>query len=142
MNQNSLNLPPLDNPEGYLTVNIAGREPILIPYMDYVTVDQITEILELQDGLQNASTPKESMAATVALLSALGLNIVNILPAGHLMKIMEAWQQGPGDLGESDGSRTFLEPTELQSSTSSSATVSGSEISDDLLDLEAEDDPA
>lgn len=131
-NQRTLTLPPLDNPEGHLKVEISGQEPFLIPFMDYVTVDQVGEILDMQDALQEAASPKESMAATISLLSALGLTIVHSLPAGHLLAIMEAWQKGPGDSGEFDGSETTpSEPTALPLSTSSSATGSGSETLDD-----------
>lgn len=128
--QRVLTLPPLDNPEGHLKVVIEGQEPFYIPYMDYVTVDQVTEIIDLQERLDTAESPQESIAATISLLQALGLTIINKLPAGHLLAIMNAWQKGPGDLGESDGSEASLEPTDSNLSTSSSATDSGSEESD------------
>lgn len=133
MNQKTLTLPALDNPEGHLKVEIEGESPIFIPFMDYVTVDQISGIIDLQDSLQSAETPQESMTATISLLQALGLDIVNKLPAGHLLAIMEAWQNGPGDLGESGGSGTAsLEPIEQNLSTSYSATGTDSEMSDTL----------
>lgn len=135
----TLTLPPLDNPEGYLRVEIAGQEPFLLPFMDYVTVDQVTEILDLYDGLQNAESQQAQMAATVNLLKALGLTIVQSLPTAHLVAIMRAWQEGPGDLGESGGSVTTSasEPIAEPSNTSSSEPVSDSAMSDedDLLEF-------
>ena len=115
----TLTLPPMDDPEGHLRVEIKGQEPFFIPFMDYVTVDQIGTILELQDALTDASTPKQSLEATTALLTALGMPIVQKLPAGHLVAIMRSWQAGPGDAGESDGSETSAsEPTEEPSNIS------------------------
>lgn len=132
-NQRVLNLPALDAPEGHLRIDIEGQEPFMIPFMDYVTVDQVTEIIELQGDLENAETPVASMAATTKLLLALGLDIVHRLPAGHLLAIMKAWQAGPGNPGESDGSGTtaLSEPIDTLSNTSYSPNITDSERSAD-----------
>lgn len=133
--QRVLSLPALDNPEGHLRVEIAGQEPFFIPFMDYVTVDQVGEIIEMHDDLEKADTSAASMAATVKLLTALGLTIVHQLPAGHLLAIMRAWQHGPGNPGESDGFETpSSKPTDPNSNTSYSPTGGDSVTSEDLVD--------
>lgn len=112
-----LDLPAVDAPEGYLEVRIAGQEPVFIPYPDYVSVDQMGEVMDLQAKMRTGENGeplpyREQLDLSRQLLSLLGIPDAGRLPVNHLVLIMQAWDGGPGDMGESDGSETSSEPTD------------------------------